>query len=42
MFPNNLNDFIFYKTLNILFFQQHNFRKNFKSEGESNPGCSDL
>ena len=42
MFPSNLNDFIFYKTLNILFFQQHNFRKNFKSEGDSNPGCSDL
>ena len=42
MFSSNLNDFIFYKILNILFFQQQNFRKNFKSEWDSNPGCSDL
>ena len=42
MFPSNLNDFIFYKTLNIWFFQQLNFRKNFKREEDSNPGCSDL
>ena len=42
MFPSNFNDFIFYKTLNILLFQQNNFRKIFKSEGDLIPGCFDL
>ena len=42
MFPNNLNDFCILQNTKYMIFQQHNFRKNFKNEGESNPGCSDL
>ena len=42
MSPSNLNVFIFYETIYISYFSQHFFRKNFKGQGDSNPGCSDL